>query len=411
MEEGRGALDRRAGYGLALAVGAGVWVVLAVLLWRTTVPSLDLSGLDEDRFFSARELSRAHDYEQGLRLIWLLGTIAGIVALVVLMRVLPRSVRGIGLGRIGTAVIVGMVVLTTVWAVSLPFGIAALWWQSHWDLGPFNIGEWLIAQRFTLGASAVFALATIAVLVALAARFPRNWWIPGAAAFVALAAMLTFVSGWLAAAGTDPVRSPSLRADIDRLKRSEGVDPTVRVQEVSDWTDQANAFATGFGPSTRVVLWDTLLDGRFSRGEVNVVVAHEFAHVKQDHVLKGLAWFALIAFPTLFVVAEVTRRRGGLRDPANLPLAVLVLTLVSLALTPVQNAVTRHYEAEADWEALKATRDTESMTRLFQSFQDTSLQEPNPPTWAYVWLDTHPTLMQRIAMAQRFEEKSPADGG
>ena len=46
------------------------------------------------------------------------------------------------------------------------------------------------------------------------------------------------------------------------------MNPPVRVEKVSDWTDQANAFATGFGPSTHVVLWDTLLDGRFSRGEM-----------------------------------------------------------------------------------------------------------------------------------------------
>jgi STE24 endopeptidase len=85
---------------------------------------------------------------------------------------------------------------------------------------------------------------------------------------------------------------------------------------------------------------------------------------------------------------------------------VLVVTLFSLAITPVQNAFIRRLEAEADWQALQATRDPESMTRLFQSFQDTSLQEPNPPTWAYLWLDTHPTLMQRIAMAQRYEEEN-----
>ena len=129
----------------------------------------------------------------------------------------------------------------------------------------------------------------------------------------------------------------------------------MRVQEVSDWTSQANAFATGFGPSTRVVLWDTLLDGRFSRGEVDVVVAHELAHVKSDHVPKSLAWFVLFAFPALFAVAEVTRRRGGLRDPANLPLAVSTITVVSLLAAPLQNAVSRRYEAEADWRALLAT--------------------------------------------------------
>ncbi len=404
MPEARSTPIGRLGWILLAACCVGVWIFAAVSLWGTTVPSLDLGGFDEGRFFSARELARAHDYEAGTRALWLASNVATIAALVVLMRVLPRSVRGIGLGRIGTSVIVGMVVLTTLWMVTFPFGIAELWWQHHWGLGPFDVFSWLVEQRFTLGASAVFAMATIVVLVALAGRFRRYWWIPGAAAFVALAGLLTFTSGWLATVGTHPIRSASLQADVDRLKRDEGVSPPVRVQKVSDWTSQANAFATGFGPSTRVVLWDTLLDGRFSRGEINVVVAHELAHVKSNHVPKSLAWFALFAFPALFVVAEVTRRRGGLRDPANLPLAVLTITLVSLAAAPLQNAVSRRYEAEADWRALKATHDPASMTRLFKGFQETSLQDPNPPSWAYLWLETHPTLMQRIAMAQRFEE-------
>jgi Zn-dependent protease with chaperone function len=404
MAEARGTSISKLGWALVAACCIGGWVVAAVYLWRTTVPSLDLGGFDEHAFFSARELARAHDYEAGSRALWAASNIATIAALVVLVRVLPRSVRSIGLGRIGTAVIVGMVVLTTLFMVTLPFGIAALWWQHHWGLGPFDVFSWLVEQRFTLGSSAVFAMATIVVLVALAARFRRNWWIPGAAAFVALAALLTFTSGWLATVGTHPIRSEALQADVDHLKLTEGVNPPVRVQKVSDWTSQANAFATGFGPSTRVVLWDTLLDGRFSDGEVNVVVAHELAHVKSNHVPKSLAWFVLFAFPALFVVAEVTRRRGGLRDPANLPLAVLTITVVSLLAAPLQNAVSRRYEAEADWRALLATNDPQSMTRLFEGFQETSLQDPNPPSWAYLWLETHPTLMQRIAMAKRFEE-------
>jgi Zn-dependent protease with chaperone function len=398
----------RLGWLLLGGVCVAGWLVAAVFLWRTAVPSLDLGGFDEQRFFSPRALERAHDYAQGMRILWLLSNVATIVALVVLVRVLPRSVRVIGLGRVSTAIIVGMVVLTTLWVVGLPFGVAALWWQHHWDLGPFDVLSWLVEQRFTLGASAVFAVATIAVLVALAARFRRNWWIPGGAAFFALAALLTFTSGWLATVGTHPIRSASLQADVARLSRDQGVSPPVRVQKVSDWTSQANAFATGFGPSTRVVIWDTLLDGRFSRGEIDVVVAHELAHVRSEHVLKALAWFALFAFPALFLVAEVTRRRGGLRDPANLPLAVLAITVISLVASPLQNAVSRRYEAEADWRALQSTHDPESMTRLFEGFQRTSLQEPNPPGWAYLWLDSHPTLMQRVAMAQRFEEMDEA---
>jgi hypothetical protein len=36
---------------------------------------------------------------------------------------------------------------------------------------------------------------------------------------------------------------------------------------------------------------------------------------------------------------------------------------------------------------------------LFREFSVTSLADPSPPTWAYLLLETHPTLEQRVAMA------------
>jgi STE24 endopeptidase len=181
----------------------------------------------------------------------------------------------------------------------------------------------------------------------------------------------------------------------------------VRVQDVSDWTDQANAFTAGFGPSTHVVLWDTLLDGRFSRAEINVVIAHELGHVRSRHILKAIGWTALIVLPTLWLLELATRRRGGIGDPVNLPYGILVLTVLALLTTPVQNVVSRRYEAEADWHALNATRDPAATRSLFERFAQTSLEQPTPPTWDYVMLENHPTLMQRIAMAQRWRERHP----
>jgi STE24 endopeptidase len=81
------------------------------------------------------------------------------------------------------------------------------------------------------------------------------------------------------------------------------------------------------------------------------------------------------------------------------PFAVLVIAVFNLAVTPFGNAVSRRYEAEADWRALVATRDPASAVKLFRHFGTTDLQQPNPPLWSYVWLDNHPTLAQRIAMA------------
>ena len=388
---------------LALAAG---WIAIAAWLWQTTVPDLALGGFEQRRYFAARTIERAHDYSDGVRLIWLLSTIATLVALVVLVRVVPRRASTLGLGRIGSAIVIGMLVLVTLWFVSLPFGFASLWWQHRYGLGPFDVLAWIVAQRYALAASAVFAMLAIVVVVGFAGRFGRRWWLFATPVFVTLAASFAFVGGWLLAADTKPVRNPRLRADVTRLERKVGVSGTpVRVQDVSDWTDQPNAFAAGYGPSTHVVLWNTLLDGRFSNGEVDAVVAHELGHVKRYHVAKGLAWFALFTIPGLFLVEVITRRRGGIENPVNLPYALLVLTLVGLVTAPFRissRAGTRRRRTGSP----SARRTTPPRSRGSSSGSGrTSLAEPNPPLLEYLWLENHPTLMQRIAMAERFRDR------
>jgi len=389
-----------------LAGAAVVWCVVAWLLSRTSVPSLHLSGLDTRRYFTAHELARARNFnrlEQGL---YVAGLVAQVAALVVLVRTLPRSVRSMGLGRISSGVVAGMVLLVTLWFVALPFSLVDLWWQHHWGLGPFDVLSWLMSQWYTLGPEAIFAMATIVLLVGTAGRF-RRWWLVAAPIVVVFAAFFAFVSGWLAALATHPLDDPALRADVVRLERAEHVQGTpVRVEDVSKWTNQANAFTVGFGPSTHVVLWDTILDERFSRAEQDVVVAHELGHVRSRHIVKAIGWTALIILPTLWLLAGATRRRGGVGDPANLPYVFLVLTVLALLAAPIENAVSRRYEAEADWRALNATRDPAADASLFQEFGRSSLEEPNPPLFDYLWLENHPTLAQRIAMAEAWKERN-----
>jgi STE24 endopeptidase len=388
-----------------LAVAAGAWCACAWLLARTSVPSLDTSGLDLHRYFSQRSLDRAVSYTRGAEVLWLLSNAATLAALVVLARILPARVRSIGLGRIGTAVIVGMVLIVGLWFVALPFSLADLWWQHHWGLGPFDIFAWLSGQWAMLAPAAISALATIVLLVGLAGRF-RRWWLVATPVVVVIAAFFIFVSGWLMAASSHKLENQRLAADAQRMERIEHVTGTpVRVQDVSKWTDQANAFTVGFGPSAHVILWDTLLDDRFTRGEQVVVIAHELGHVRSRHILKGVGWTALVVLPTLWILALATRRRGGVGDPANLPYVILVLTVLGLLTAPIQNAVSRRYEAEADWRSLNATRDPASTQKLFQTFERTSLDNPSPPTWDYLWLETHPTLAQRIAMVEQWKRR------
>ena len=84
------------------------------------------------------------------------------------------------------------------------------------------------------------------------------------------------------------------------------------------------------------------------------------------------------------------------------PLAIFVYVVFQLVTLPLQNVVTRHLEAEADWSALRATHDPAAGRQLFRLFASETLEDPNPPWWDYVLLQNHPTLMQRIEMTQAY---------
>jgi STE24 endopeptidase len=179
----------------------------------------------------------------------------------------------------------------------------------------------------------------------------------------------------------------------------------VDVESVREVTSAPNAAAMGLGPTKRIVLWDSLLDGRFSDGEVSVVLAHEVGHHARNHIAKSIAWYALFAIPGAFVIASLTKRRGGMARPEAVPLGLFVLVALSLLALPLQNVITRHLEREADWQALGATEDPAAAEGLFERFAVTSLGDPSPPTWAYILMDTHPTLAQRVSMARAWRAR------
>jgi len=157
-----------------------------------------------------------------------------------------------------------------------------------------------------------------------------------------------------------------------------------------------NAEAVGAGPTTKVILWDTLLRPGVSRGEVLIVSAHELAHVARRHVLKGVGWFALLALPCAWVLARTTR----LADPAEVPRAALVAALLALALLPLANTISRRYEREADWIALRTTNDPAADVAIMRRFQRTSLVDPEPPRLWHLIVGTHPTLLERVELAR-----------
>jgi STE24 endopeptidase len=402
---------------LLLAAVAALWIGAASLLRRTEVPGLSLPSLDPRDFFSAGELARIEDYRSVSRVIALASLAAEIVVLALLVwkaRPLASALEPVGRGRVRTSVLVGLAVVVAVWLVGLPFSAWTLVRRRDFGLSEQGWGGWIVDQLTALAVQAVLVSIAVAGAVWLAGRLGRRWWLVGAPALVASAGVFLVVQPLVVQPlfnRFEPLPDRELAGEIRRLGREMGVDvDDVLVADASRRTTTANAYIAGLGPTRRVVLYDTLLDGRFTDGEIRFVAAHELAHVERRHLWKGLAWFALLAVPGVFLLAWLTDRLGGL-GPRLVPFGLAFAFAWILVTQPLANAVSRRYEAEADWLALRATRDPASGVLLDRNFVRTGLADPDPPAWVTFLYGTHPTPMERIALAEAARSLAPARGG
>jgi STE24 endopeptidase len=384
------------------------WLVAASLLWRTEVPAdLRLPSIDVAAVFGERTLEKAEDYRRLLRVLWVGLTVAQLTALWLLVRAAPRIearlhgrvlLRGIQLGLISVALL---------WVVWVPFGVAGLWWRRRHDISRLGYGDLLLDPWPRYLGEALVTAGAVALAMVLARRLGRRWWLVGGPAFVVLVGGALVLTPLVLSPRLAPLKDQRLTAEIQRLAHQEGVGKVrVEVENASRRTTVPNAEAIGVGPTTRVVLWDTLLDGRFTRREIRFISAHELGHVGRDHLWKGIGWFALFALPSAWVLAVLTDRRGGIDRPSVVPFAVFVVVAIQLALQPAANVVSRRYEAEADWVGLRATRDPQAASSLFRKLSTTALDQPEPPFWVRALLSTHPSLADRVAMAEAWQARA-----
>jgi STE24 endopeptidase len=385
---------------------AALWAAAVYVLWQSKVPNgLDLPHVDENSYFSDEALDRADDYALFLRVNFLLSQAALVAMLGLYAWRGARFARESAAGRIGTGMLLGMIGLALVWLVQVPFGLAGHWWDRRHDITKVGYLEWAVTNYFSLGFAFLFISLAILIVMALAAVTREYWWALGAPAFVGLALLFAFVFPYLVP-DLHRIEDPQIAADARELSAAQGVEEIpVRVQTVSDVTSAPNAGASGIGPSRRVILWDTLLTGPFERDEIRFVLAHEFAHHSRNHLWKFLGWYTLLAIPGVFIVARVARRRGGVYEPRAIPLALFVVVVLQLLALPVLNTIGRHAEGEADWVALETTRDPDGARALFRHFTTDGLADPTPPGWSYLLMDTHPSIAERIAMANAWEAR------
>jgi STE24 endopeptidase len=242
----------------------------------------------------------------------------------------------------------------------------------------------------------------------------QNWWIIAGIIYIIIMAIMDYISPIIILPffyKLKPYANKSHKKKILAICKKLGAGDirNVLVANESEKSVKANAMFTGFGRTKRIVLFDTLLS-TFTKAEIDTVIGHELGHYLNKDILKGFILDAILIFPTLYLVDMFlnTFSSGYGISPymiTSLPLFMLSFMLIDLALMPFTAWYSRRLEANADLFALDHIKNPIAQISTERRLADNSLQDDEPPKWVELLLFDHPTVKDRIKMAQNWKKK------
>jgi len=175
--------------------------------------------------------------------------------------------------------------------------------------------------------------------------------------------------------------------------------------DLSKKTAKVNAGLVGWGATKRVILADALRE-KYSSDEIEVVLAHEFAHYKLQHLIKLILINVLVTILCFYLIAETNVwflrffSLSSLSDIASLPVVFLYLILFAVFMQPLENIFSRRFEKNADLLALKTTAKNEAFVSTMDKLAAQNLADRNPRPIIRLFFFDHPPIDERISYAR-----------
>jgi STE24 endopeptidase len=298
--------------------------------------------------------------------------------------------------------------------LSLPLDYYGFRVEHRYKLSNLSLRGWLLdeAKSYLLGLA--FSAVLTQIIYLLIRRAPLYWWLWAWASFLILFVALAQLAPVLLFPIFYRFRAldnDALRERLTRLSERAGA----KVRGVYEWklsekSKKANAALMGLGATRRIVLADTLL-ANYTDDEIEAVLAHELGHHVHRHIAKSIVMQALISFFGFWVVKTMLRRSypgwfSGQTDFANLPLILLVATVISLLLLPLLNAYSRFNERQADQYAWKAIASIGPFLSAMNKLAAQNMAERVPSRWVEILFHSHPSISKRIKAAERWASRS-----
>ncbi|KOY83670.1 M48 family metallopeptidase [Lysinibacillus macroides] len=203
-----------------------------------------------------------------------------------------------------------------------------------------------------------------------------------------------------------PLKNKELETKILSLATQANI-PAEHVYEVNmaEKTNALNAYVTGIGSNSRIVLWDTTLN-RLTDNEILFIMAHEMGHYVEKHIYFGIAGYLLLTLLGLWLTNKAMRpmiarygqvlKINKISNIRSYPLFLLLTSILLFASDPVSNYISRYQETRADQYAITLMEDREAAVTAFQKLTISGLSEVNPPLLVKWFRYTHPPMLERI---------------
>ncbi len=375
-------------------------------------------------YFSAEEMARGREFSLERRVLSWSATLVTLSLLLWLAcsGVAPRLAAACGRLSGGrwplTVLLVGATCFFAQVIALFPLRLyGGLYHLRAWGLTSRTFGSWLGDYGKGLALSAGIGALLLVALFAAMRLLPRGWWLAAAAGSAAVSVLIALVFPiWIAPLFNRFVplaATPyaSLLPRVEAMTRAAGLPVRdVLVMDASRQGRHTNAYFAGFGSTRRIVLYDTLLD-RHTPDETLSVLAHEIGHWRYHHVQKGLALGALGALIGFFALARLLERAAAASafgfkepsDPASLPLILLLAFVGSFLAAPLESAVSRSFERQADQVALELGGSPEVFIEAEKRLVRDNIGDPAPSDLVVALFASHPPAVERIEMAEQAE--------
>jgi STE24 endopeptidase len=301
-------------------------------------------------------------------------------------------------------------------AATFPLSYISFSLSKTYNISTQSFASWMKDELIDFWINYGMMLVIVSVLYWLIKKSQKRWWFYAWLLTIPFTLFLMFLQPVIIDPLYNdfyPLKNKELETEILSLAKKANI-PADHVYEVNmaEKTNALNAYVTGIGSNSRIVLWDTTLN-RLNNDQILFIMAHEMAHYVEKHLYIGIAGYILLSLLGLYLTHRIMgwamARWGrelkvqGIADIRSFPLLLMILSMFMFAASPFSNMVSRYQENRADQYAIEMMKNPEAAITAFQELTRSGLSQVNPPLLVKIFRYGHPTMLERIARIEQYQ--------